>query len=61
MEVQQVEENSLAEKRPSADFVHAVAELLETDAADILAEMGYVPHEDYDSVPDQSVVTNAAR
>ena len=33
------------EERPSADFIRAVAQLLETDADDILSEMGYVPSE----------------
>jgi len=36
---------SLTAERPSVDFIRAVAELLETDAEDILAEMGYVPSE----------------
>jgi hypothetical protein len=30
------------EERPSEGFIRAVAELLETDAEDILTEMGYV-------------------
>ena len=30
---------------PSQEFVRAVAELLETDASDILSELGYVPSE----------------
>ncbi len=30
---------------PSLDFVRAVAELLETDPNDILAELGYTPSE----------------
>ncbi len=38
---------------PSADFIKAVAELLETDAEDILAELGYVR-------PDDSVVLPTA-
>ena len=29
-------------ERPSEEFIRAVAELLETDADDILSEMGYV-------------------
>lgn len=29
-------------ERPSEEFVRAVAELLETDADDILSELGYV-------------------
>jgi len=32
-------------ERPSVDFIKAVAELLETDAKDLLSEMGYVPSE----------------
>lgn len=32
-------------ERPSVDFIKAVAELLETDAKDLLSEMGYVPPE----------------
>ena len=32
----------LMTERPSVDFIRAVAELLETDADDILTEMGYV-------------------
>jgi hypothetical protein len=31
-----------AADRPSEDFIRAVADLLETDARDILVEMGYV-------------------
>ncbi len=31
---------------PSADFVKAVAELLEIDAEDMLAELGYVRQDD---------------
>jgi hypothetical protein len=34
--------DALATERPSVDFIRAVADLLETDAEDILAEMGYV-------------------
>lgn len=30
---------------PSLDFIRAVAELLETDAEDILTELGYTPGE----------------
>ena len=37
--------SSVVPERPSADFIRAVAELLETDAEDLLAEMGYVPAE----------------
>ena len=44
METNQVEwmsaENTMAEG-PSLDFIRAVAELLETDPDDILAELGY--------------------
>ena len=44
MEMNQVEwmsaENAAAEG-PSLDFIRAVAELLETDPDDILAELGY--------------------
>ena len=29
------------EERPSAEFIRAVADLLETDAEDILSELGY--------------------
>lgn len=32
-------------ERPSADFLRAVARLLETDPDDLLTEMGYVPDE----------------
>lgn len=32
---------STANETPSLDFIRAVAELLETDADDILAELGY--------------------
>ena len=38
-------ENSAAET-PSLDFIRAVAELLETDAEDILSELGYAHNED---------------
>ena len=32
-------------ERPSADFLKAVADLLETDAEDLLVEMGYLSDE----------------
>jgi hypothetical protein len=32
---------ALVVDRPSADFVRKVAELLETDAEDLLSELGY--------------------
>ena len=32
-------------ERPSATFIQAVADLLETDASDILSEMGYISAE----------------
>ena len=44
METNQVEWRSAenpASEGPSLDFIRAVAELLETDPDDILAEMGY--------------------
>ena len=42
-----------ADPRPSEHFVRAVAQLLETDANDLLAELGYVP--------DEAIVVSAAR
>lgn len=42
METQQLECEQMMMKTPSEDFIRAVAEFLETDATDILAEMGYV-------------------
>ena len=49
METKQTEwrsaENPVTEG-PSLDFIRAVAELLETDADDILAEMGYAHAEE---------------
>jgi len=49
METNQAEwrsaENSVAEG-PSQDFIRAVAELLETDPDDILAELGYAHTEE---------------
>jgi len=43
-EVTEIAEGELPpSERPSAEFIRAVASLLETDAEDILAEMGYVP------------------
>ncbi len=52
METNQVEwrsaEISTAEG-PSLDFIRAVAELLETDPDDILAEMGYAHSEAVDA------------
>lgn len=48
METNQTEWRSaetLTTEGPSLDFIRAVAELLETDAEDILAEMGYTPSE----------------
>ncbi len=38
---------------PSAEFIIAVAEFLETDAEDMLAELGYV-------LPDERLVAPAA-
>ena len=43
METQQIECEPMTMRIPSEDFIRAVAEFLETDATDILAEMGYVP------------------
>jgi hypothetical protein len=34
-----------ADPRPSEDFLRAVAEFFETDAEDLLVELGYVPDE----------------
>lgn len=34
---------SFVSERPSPEFIRAVAELLETDANDILSELGYAP------------------
>ncbi|HLK60910.1 MAG TPA: hypothetical protein VKU00_30380 [Chthonomonadaceae bacterium] len=49
METNQVEwmsaENTTAEG-PSLDFIRAVAELLETDPDDILAELGYTHNDE---------------
>ena len=57
METNQVEwmsaENSTADG-PSLDFIRAVAELLETDAEDILTELGY-------SHSDEAIVAMAER
>lgn len=49
METNQVEwrsADSSTMEGPSLDFIRAVAELLETDADDILAELGYAHPED---------------
>lgn len=49
METNQVEWRSAetsASEGPSLDFIRAVAELLETDPDDILAEMGYAHSEE---------------
>ena len=35
----------IVDPRPSEEFIRAVAELFETDANDLLAELGYVPDE----------------
>ena len=48
METNQVEwrsADSPTSEGPSLDFIRAVAELLETDPDDILAEMGYAHSE----------------
>ena len=34
-----------ADPRPSEEFIRAVAEFFETDATDLLSELGYVPDE----------------
>jgi len=49
MEMNQVEwrnADNMAAQGPSLDFIRAVAELLETDPADILSELGYVHQEE---------------
>jgi hypothetical protein len=54
METKQTEWHSVEEAatvRPSVDFIRAVADLLETDAKDILSEMGYVPARDLVAEP----------
>lgn len=38
---------------PSPDFIRAVAELLETNPDDILAELGYLPSEETELVPSE--------
>ena len=35
----------LADPRPSEGFIRAIAEFFETDADDLLSELGYVPEE----------------
>jgi hypothetical protein len=42
---------TLDAERPSEDFIRAVADLLETDADDILSEMGYRYDELADATP----------
>jgi hypothetical protein len=48
MEMNQMEWRSAetTTEGPSLDFIRAVAELLETDPEDILAELGYVSAEE---------------
>ena len=49
MDTNQIEWRSAenaAPEGPSPDFIRAVAELLETDPDDILAELGYAHRED---------------
>jgi hypothetical protein len=48
MEISQMEWRSAeaTTEGPSLDFIRAVAELLETDPEDILAELGYVSAEE---------------
>jgi len=48
MEMNQMEWRSAetTTEEPSLDFIRAVAELLETDPEDILAELGYVSAEE---------------
>ncbi len=38
--------NDTSAEGPSLDFIRAIAELLETDAEDILSELGYAPSEE---------------
>ena len=48
MEIPMTDRRSVAvygSERPSAEFIRAVAELLQTDATDLLSEMGYMPTE----------------
>jgi hypothetical protein len=47
--------------RPSAGFVEAVAALFETDAADLLAEMGYGYEDLHDEAGEDTSAASAGR
>jgi hypothetical protein len=52
METNQIEwrsAESATTEGPSVDFIRAVAELLETNPNDILAELGYTQSDDLDT------------
>jgi len=36
---------TIADPRPSEGFIRAIADFFETDAEDLLSELGYVPEE----------------
>ncbi|MBV9849353.1 MAG: hypothetical protein JO250_06675 [Armatimonadetes bacterium] len=40
---------------PSADFIHAISEFLDTDPDDLLVELGYYAREADAAVPDHSL------
>lgn len=49
---------------PSADFVRAVSDFLDTDPADLLNELGYANRKDRPRptpAPDKSIAANSAR
>ncbi len=53
MEMNKIELTSadtIPQEGPSVDFIKAIADLLETDAEDILAEMGYTRNEEKETV-----------
>ena len=56
METNQIEwrsAESAGAEGPSVDFIRAVAELLETNPNDILAELGYAHSDDLETAVDE--------
>jgi hypothetical protein len=50
-------EPPLAAASPSADFIHAVSEFLDTDPKDLLTELGYYAREADSAKPDAPFVS----
>ena len=56
METEYTASESITLERPSKEFLQAVSKLLETNATDLLTELGYVPIESKTEQPGYAMV-----